>query len=67
MQPFILRVTLIVALLVLLEMLRRLDLVGPLLLASPSEIAQALIQSAGEFLSAFRLTLVEIVCAILIS
>jgi NitT/TauT family transport system permease protein len=67
MQPFILRVTLIVALLVLLEMLRRLDLVGPLLLASPSEIAQALIQSGGEFLSAFRLTLVEIVCAILIS
>jgi NitT/TauT family transport system permease protein len=66
-KPLILRVTLIAAVLLLLEELRRFELVGPLLLASPSEIAQAWAESAEEFLSALRLTFMEIVCAILIS
>jgi NitT/TauT family transport system permease protein len=46
------------------EAVRRLDLVGPLLLASPSEIAEALIKSWPDYLTALRLTVAEIAVAL---
>jgi NitT/TauT family transport system permease protein/taurine transport system permease protein len=67
MRPFFLRMMLIAAVLVLWEAVRRLDLVGPLLMASPTEIVEALTESGGQFISAFRLTLVEMACATAIS
>jgi NitT/TauT family transport system permease protein/taurine transport system permease protein len=46
------------------EAIRRFDLVGPLILASPSEIGAALLQSGPEFLLALRFTLAEILLAV---
>jgi NitT/TauT family transport system permease protein len=61
------RVALLIVVLVLWEAVRRFNLVGPLLLASPSEIWTAAVQSHDKFLLAFRLTAAEIVLALAIS
>jgi NitT/TauT family transport system permease protein len=61
------RLLVIVAILIVWEAVRRLNLVGPLLLASPSEIAKAFVKSWPQFLSAFEITLVEILAALAIS
>ena len=58
---------LIVAILLVWESVRELDLVGPLLLASPSEIGAAFAKSWPQFLAAFQITLVEIVVALAIA
>jgi NitT/TauT family transport system permease protein len=62
----VIRVLTIAAVLVVWEAVRRFGLVGPLLLAAPSEILAAAIQSPGEFFSAFQLTVGEILAAIAI-
>ena len=49
------------------EAVRRLDLIGPLLLASPSEIGKAFIDSAPEYLSALRFTISEIAFALVLA
>jgi NitT/TauT family transport system permease protein len=46
------------------EAVRRLDLVGPLLLASPSEIADAFVKSWLDYVIALRLTAAEIAIAL---
>lgn len=61
------RLGLLVLFLLVWEAVRRFNLVGPLLLASPSEIAAALLKSYPRFLLAFRLTAAEIVLALAIS
>jgi NitT/TauT family transport system permease protein len=61
------RLLLIIAILILWESARRLDLVGPLLLASPSEIGKAFAKSWPQFLSAFEITVVEISAALAIT
>lgn len=54
----------IVIVLGLWEAVRRFDLVGPLLLASPTEIAGAFIQSWLDYVLALRLTVTEIAIAL---
>jgi NitT/TauT family transport system permease protein len=66
-RPALVRLTLIVGLLVVWEAVRRLNIVGPLLLASPSEIISAGLASAPKFAVAFELTLIEIIAAIALS
>jgi NitT/TauT family transport system permease protein len=66
-RAWLLRLGIIAIILILWEGVRRLGLVGPLLLASPSEIATALFQSYAQFFVAFQLTFAEIVLAIAIS
>src|SRR5258708_7337008 len=61
------RLTIIVAILLVWESLRQLNLVSPLLLASPSEIGEAFVKSWPQFLTAFQITLVEIVAALAIA
>lgn len=46
------------------EAVRRFNLVGPLLLASPSEIVEAFIESWFDYLIALRLTVIEIAIAL---
>jgi NitT/TauT family transport system permease protein len=58
------RILLIVVVLGVWEAVRDLNLVGPLLLASPSEIAGALIKSWPEYLAALRFTVAEIALAL---
>ena len=57
----------ILVLVVLWEILRQLDLVHAIILASPTEIYAAFQQDGGAFLSAFQVTLAEIVTAIVIT
>jgi NitT/TauT family transport system permease protein len=57
----------IVIVLGLWEAVRRFDLVGPLLLASPSEIADAFVKSWFDYLVALRLTATEIVLALAVA
>src|ERR1700733_13494155 len=66
-RPVLVRLTLVAGLLVAWELVRRLNIVGPLLLASPSEIAAAGFASGPKFATAFELTLIEIVVAIVLS
>jgi NitT/TauT family transport system permease protein/taurine transport system permease protein len=66
-RPALLRISSVVAVLVLWELVRRFNLVSPLLLASPSDIVSAAVHDGGKFLVAFELTLVEIAVAIAIS
>jgi NitT/TauT family transport system permease protein len=66
-RPFVVRLIVIVAILIIWESVRRLNLVGPLLLASPTEIAKAFVKSWPQFLAAFEITLFEIVVALAIS
>jgi NitT/TauT family transport system permease protein len=66
-RPLTIRLCAIVAFLLVWEAVRRLHLVGPLLLASPSEIAAAAAHSGPQFLVAFELTFVEIAVAIALS
>ncbi len=63
-RPALVRLALIVAVLVVWEGVRRLNIVGPLLLASPSEILASGVQSGPRFAVAFEQTLLEIVVAI---
>jgi NitT/TauT family transport system permease protein len=49
------------------EAVRRLNLVGPLLLASPTEIGDALVKSWFEYLVALRLTAAEIAIALAVA
>ncbi len=49
------------------EAVRRFNLVGPLLLASPSEIGSALIESGSEFILALRYTFFEIAVALAVT
>ena len=58
------RMLLLVIVLALWEAVRRFDLVGPLFLASPSEIVGAFVKSAPEYFVALRLTVAEIVLAL---
>jgi NitT/TauT family transport system permease protein/taurine transport system permease protein len=57
----------IAALLIVWEAVCRFGLVHPILLAPPSAIAVAAVRHGGEFLSAFRVTLLEIVVATLVA
>jgi NitT/TauT family transport system permease protein len=61
------RLIIIAVILIVWESVRRLNLVGPLLLASPTEIAKAFMTSWPQFLSAFEVTLVEIATALAIA
>jgi NitT/TauT family transport system permease protein len=61
------RLIVIAIILIVWESVRRLNLVGPLLLASPTEIAKAFMTSWPQFLSAFEVTLVEIAAALAIT
>ena len=61
------RLALIVIVLCVWEAVRRFGLVGPLLLASPSEIVGALIKSWPEYLDALRFTFLEIALALAIA
>jgi NitT/TauT family transport system permease protein len=61
------RALLILIILGLWEATRRFDLVGPLLLASPSEIVAALIKSWPEYLVALRFTIAEIAVALAVA
>ncbi len=61
------RVLMIVIVLGSWEAVRRFHLVGPLLLASPSEIVAALIKSAPEYFAALRFTAVEIAVALAVA
>lgn len=65
-RPWIIRTVLIVVIIAAWEAVRRFGLVGPLLLAAPSEILAAAVNSPGEFLSAFVLTVEEILAAVAI-
>lgn len=66
-RPALVRSLLIVGFLAVWEAVRRFNVVGPLLLASPSEIVAAGIASAPKFAIAFEQTLLEIIAAIAIS
>lgn len=66
-RPTLLRLAIVVALLLVWEGVRRLNLVSPLLLASPSDVVLAAVQHGGKFLVAFELTIVEIAAAIAIA
>jgi NitT/TauT family transport system permease protein/taurine transport system permease protein len=66
-RPTLIRLIVIVAILIAWEAVRRLNLVGPLLLASPTEIAAAFAKSWPEFFAAFQVTLAEIVAALAIA
>jgi NitT/TauT family transport system permease protein len=66
-RPALVRFTIVAGMLLVWEALRRLNIVGPLLLASPTEIAAAGLHSGPKFAVAFELTLFEIVAAIAIS
>ena len=57
-RPTLVRLIVIVAILVVWESVRELNLIGPLLLASPSEIGAAFAKSWPQFLTAFQITLV---------
>ena len=61
------RVLVIVIILGVWEAIRRFNIVGPLLLASPSEIVDALITSGPEFFFALRFTFVEIAAALVVA
>lgn len=61
------RIAIAVAVLAVWETVRRFDIVGPLFLASPTEIIGAGIASWPKFATAFQLTLLEIVAALAIS
>lgn len=61
------RLLLLVAILGLWEAVRRFGLVGPLLLASPSEIVGAFIKSWPDYVEALRFTFVEIAVALAIA
>jgi NitT/TauT family transport system permease protein len=63
----LIRLLIIVAILIVWEAVRRLGLVGPLLLASPSEIGSAFAKSWPQFLSAFEITVMEIGAALAIA
>jgi len=58
------RLVAIVIILVAWEAIRRFNLVGPLLLASPSEVIGALFKSWPEYLAALRFTVTEIAIAL---
>jgi len=60
----LIRLGVVAAVLVLWEAVRRFNLVGPLLLASPSDIVAALLQSGPQFFRAFELTAIEILTAL---
>jgi NitT/TauT family transport system permease protein/taurine transport system permease protein len=66
-RPTLIRLIVIVAILIVWEAVRELNLVGPLLLASPTEIAAAFAKSWPQFFAAFQITLVEIVAALAIA
>jgi len=66
-RPAQVRLLLIAGALVAWEAVWRLNIVGPLLLASPSEIVAAGFASGPKFATAFELTLVEILAAIALS
>jgi NitT/TauT family transport system permease protein len=66
-RPALVRYTLVAGALVAWELVRRLDIVGPLFLASPSEIVVAGMNSAPKFALAFEITLLEILAALAIS
>jgi NitT/TauT family transport system permease protein/taurine transport system permease protein len=66
-RPTLIRLIVIVAILIIWEGVRQLNLVGPLLLASPTEIAAAFAKSWPQFFAAFQITLVEIVAALAIA
>jgi NitT/TauT family transport system permease protein/taurine transport system permease protein len=66
-KPAVVRLAIVAVLLVVWEAVRRLDLVPPVLLASPSEIVIAGVTSSAKFATAFEFTLSEIVAAIVIS
>lgn len=61
------RVLVLVIVLGVWEAVRRFNLVGPLLLASPSEIVNALLSSGPEFLLALRYTFLEIALALVVA
>jgi len=61
------RLVAIVIILVAWEAIRRLNLVGPLLLASPSEVIGALFKSWPEYLAALRFTVTEIAIALAVA
>jgi len=61
------RILVLIVALGLWEAVRRFNLIGPLLLASPTEIGRALVQSGPEFFAALRFTFLEIAAAIAIS
>jgi NitT/TauT family transport system permease protein len=63
-RPTLIRLIVIVAILIVWEAVRQLNLVGPLLLASPTEIAAAAAKSWPQFFAAFQITLLEIVAAL---
>ena len=67
MKSLLVRAGIFVAVLVLLELSRRAEFVSPLILASPSEVAQALSESGDEFLAAFLVTLGETAQAIVVT
>jgi NitT/TauT family transport system permease protein len=56
-----------VAFLAVWELVGRSGLVSPIILAAPSDIYRALLESGGEFLDGFRVTLGEIAAAICLS
>ena len=60
-------VLVIVIILGMWEAIRRFNIVGPLLLASPSEIVDALVTSGPEFFLALRFTFVEIATALTVA
>jgi NitT/TauT family transport system permease protein len=66
-RPTLVRLIVIVAVLFAWEAVRRFDLVGPLLLASPTEISEAFAKSWPQFFSAFQITLAEIASALVIA
>jgi NitT/TauT family transport system permease protein/taurine transport system permease protein len=66
-RPVLIRLTLVAGFLLAWEAVRRLNIVGPLLLASPSEIVSAGVASGPKFAVAFELTFIEIVVAIALS
>lgn len=66
-RPAVVRLTLIVGLLAVWEAVRRLNIVGPVLLASPSEIVSAAVHSGQKFAVAFELTLAEILVALFLA
>ena len=66
-RPVLIRLTLVAGFLLAWEAVRRLNIVGPMLLASPSEIVSAGVASGPKFAVAFELTFIEIVVAIALS
>lgn len=67
MNKTLTRLAVLAALLAVLEFSRRAELVSPLILASPSEVAMAFAESGGQFLEAFLVTLSEIARAVLLT